>query len=68
MTIVYLSAVIITPLFGMMVDREGKRGLVLVFSSFLLIGAFILIITLENPIQNELKIMVPLFSIGIAYS
>jgi MFS family permease len=57
-----LSAMIATPLFGLMVDAIGKRALMMFFGSFLLMPVF-LIMT-----YADVTLWVPVTMMGIAFS
>jgi MFS family permease len=57
-----LSAMIATPLFGLLVDKVGKRSLFMVFGSFLLMPVYLLMA------YSGLSLWVPIVMMGIAFS
>ena len=66
-TIPYLISAVLTPLFGFIVDRCGKRVLFMLFSSCILVTAYSLSMTLPacDKCNNE---MGPLMLSGIGYT
>ena len=62
----YISA-IFAPLLGYLVDRKGKRGILIIFSSFILMLAHFISMQLNecNQCYNELT---PLILLSIGYS
>ncbi len=57
-----LSAMILTPLFGLMADYVGKRSLLMMFGSLLLIPVFLLMT------YTDLNLYVPMAMMGISFS
>lgn len=57
-----LSAMIATPLFGLLVDRLGKRALFMLFGSVLLMPVYLLMA------YSGLSLWVPIVMMGIAFS
>ncbi|MBM4092398.1 MAG: major facilitator superfamily domain-containing protein 1, partial [Planctomycetes bacterium] len=57
-----LSAMIATPLFGLLVDRVGKRSLFMVLGTFLLMPVYLLMLS------PEISLWVPMVMMGIAFS
>ena len=57
-----LSAMIATPLFGLLVDKVGKRALFMVFGSFLLMPVYLVMI------YSGVTLWVPVTMMGIAFS
>jgi MFS family permease len=57
-----LSAMIATPLFGLVVDKVGKRALFMVFGSFLLMPVYMLMT------YSGLSLWVPVSMMGVAFS
>jgi MFS family permease len=57
-----LSAMVATPLFGLVTDRIGRRALLMVFGSLLLVPAFLLIG------YTRLSLFVPIAMLGISFS
>jgi MFS family permease len=57
-----LFAMIFTPLFGLMVDRVGKRSLFMMFGSFLLIPVYLMMA------YTKLSLYVPMAMMGVAFS
>jgi MFS family permease len=57
-----LSAMIATPLFGLLVDKVGKRSLFMFFGSLLVMPAYVLML---NP---HITLWVPTVMMGIAFS
>jgi MFS family permease len=61
-SILTLFAMIATPLFGLMVDRIGKRSLFMMFGSLLLIPVYLIMA------YTNLSLYVPMAMMGIAFS
>jgi MFS family permease len=61
-SILPLSAMVATPLFGLFVDRVGRRALVMVFGSLLLLPAFLLLG------YTNLSLFVPIAMLGVSFS
>lgn len=57
-----LTAMVATPLFGLLADRIGRRGLLMTLGSLTLLPAFLLLLQADIPPQ------VPVTLIGIAFS
>jgi MFS family permease len=57
-----LFAMIFTPLFGLLVDRVGKRSLFMMFGSFLLIPVYLLMA------YTHVSLYVPMALMGVAFS
>jgi MFS family permease len=57
-----LSAMIATPLFGLLVDRVGKRATFMIFGSILLMPVYLMIA------YSSISLMVPVTLMGIAFS
>lgn len=57
-----LSAMFATPIFGLFVDRVGRRALLMVFGSLLLLPAFLLMG------YTNVSLFVPIAMLGIAFS
>jgi MFS family permease len=57
-----LAAMIATPLFGLLVDKVGKRALFMVFGSFLMMPVFLMMAYHVTPL------FVPVAMMGIAFS
>lgn len=57
-----LSAMIATPLFGLLVDKVGKRALFMVFGSFLLMPVYLIMA------YSHVTLFVPVSMMGIAFS
>ncbi len=57
-----LAAMIATPLFGLLVDKVGKRSLFMVFGSFLMMPVFLMMAYQITPLA------VPVAMMGIAFS
>jgi len=57
-----MSAMIATPLFGLLVDKVGKRAMFMVFGSFLLMPVYLM---MTNP---DLTLWVPVAMMGVAFS
>jgi MFS family permease len=57
-----LSAMFATPLFGLFVDRIGKRALLMVFGSLLLLPAFLL------AGYTRISLFVPVAMLGVSFS
>lgn len=57
-----LSAMFATPLFGLLVDKVGKRSLFMVFGSLLLVPVYLMML---NP---DISLWVPTIMMGIAFS
>lgn len=57
-----LFAMIFTPLFGLLVDRVGKRSLFMMFGSFLLIPVYLIMA------YTNISLYVPMAMMGIAFS
>jgi MFS family permease len=57
-----LAAMIATPLFGLLVDKVGKRALFMVFGSFLMMPVFLMMAYQVTPL------FVPVAMMGIAFS
>jgi MFS family permease len=57
-----LAAMIATPLFGLLVDKVGKRALFMVFGSFLMMPVFLMMAYHVTPL------VVPVAMMGIAFS
>jgi len=56
------TAMIATPLFGLLVDRVGKRALFMMFGSLLLMPVYLLMA------YSQVSLYVPLVMLGIAFS
>ncbi len=61
-SILTLFAMIATPLFGLMVDRVGKRSLFMMFGSLLLIPVYLIMA------YTNISLYVPMAMMGIAFS
>jgi len=57
-----LFAMIATPLFGLLVDRVGKRALFMMFGSFLLIPVYLMMA------YTHISLYVPMAMMGLAFS
>jgi MFS family permease len=57
-----LFAMVFTPLFGLLVDRVGKRSLFMMFGSFLLIPVYLMMA------YTHISLYVPMALMGIAFS
>ena len=57
-----LAAMVATPLFGLLVDKVGKRALFMVFGSFLMMPVFLMMAYHVTPL------VVPVAMMGIAFS
>jgi MFS family permease len=57
-----LAAMIATPLFGLLVDKVGKRALFMVFGSFLMMPVFLMMAYQVTPL------VVPVAMMGVAFS
>ncbi len=57
-----LSAMVLTPLFGLLADYIGKRSLLMMFGSFLLIPVYLLMA------YTQVSLYVPMAMMGIAFS
>jgi len=57
-----LFAMIATPLFGLWVDRIGKRALLMMFGSLLLIPVYLMMA------YSHVSLYVPMFLMGVAFS
>src|ERR1700680_4301029 len=57
-----LVAMITTPLFGLWVDRIGKRALLMMFGSLLLIPVYLMMA------YTQISLYVPMAMMGVAFS
>ena len=57
-----LSAMVLTPLFGLLADYLGKRSLLMMFGSFLLIPVYLLMA------YTQVSLYIPMAMMGIAFS
>ena len=57
-----LFAMIATPLFGLLVDKVGKRSLFMIFGSFLLIPVYLMMA------YSRVSLYVPMAMMGVAFS
>ncbi|MFA5804509.1 MAG: MFS transporter [Melioribacteraceae bacterium] len=57
-----LSAMVLTPLFGLLADYIGKRSLLMMFGSFLLIPVYLLMA------YTQVSLYIPMAMMGIAFS
>ena len=57
-----LSAMIATPLFGLLADRIGRRAMLMLLGSFLLMPVYLMIV------YSSLPLFVPITMLGIAFS
>lgn len=57
-----LSAMILTPLFGLMADYIGKRSLLMMFGSLLLVPVYLLMA------YTQVNLFIPMAMMGIAFS
>jgi MFS family permease len=57
-----LSAMIVTPLFGLLADRVGRRATLMLLGSFLLMPVYLMIA------YSSLPLFVPITMLGIAFS
>jgi MFS family permease len=57
-----MSAMIATPLFGLLVDRAGKRALFMMFGSILLMPVFLIMA------YSSVSLWVPIVMMGVAFS
>lgn len=57
-----LSAMILTPLFGLMADYIGKRSLLMMFGSLLLVPVYLLMA------YTQINLFIPMAMMGIAFS
>ncbi len=57
-----LSAMFVTPLFGLLVDRVGKRAQLMMLGSFLLIPVFLMMV------YTNLSLYIPIALLGISFS
>jgi MFS family permease len=79
-SILPLSAMIASPLFGLWVDRVGKRALFMAFGSLLLLPVYLMVVYLPStpavhidlpfvaPIAAPLSVIVAVIALGIAFS
>lgn len=61
-SILPLSAMIATPLFGLLVDKIGKRALLMMLGSFLLMPVYLLMA------YSDVSLYIPIAMMGIAFS
>lgn len=61
-SILPLSAMFATPLFGLVVDRMGRRALIMVFGALLLLPAFLMMG------YTTLSLFVPIAMLGVSFS
>ena len=61
-SILPMSAMIVTPLFGLLVDKIGKRSLLMMFGSLLLIPVFLLMV------YSNVSLYIPIALMGISFS
>lgn len=61
-SILPLSAMIATPLFGLLVDKVGKRALLMVFGSLLLTPVYLMMA------YSDVSLFVPIAMMGVAFS
>jgi MFS family permease len=61
-SILILFAMIMTPLFGLMVDRVGKRALFMMYGSLLMIPVYLMLV------YSPLPLWVPMAMLGISFS
>jgi len=61
-SLIPMSAIIATPLFGLLVDRVGKRALFMMFGSILLMPVYLLMA------YGHVSLYVPVAMLGIAFS
>lgn len=61
-SLIPMSAIIATPLFGLLVDRVGKRALFMMFGSILLMPVYLLMA------YSHVSLYVPVVMLGIAFS
>ncbi len=57
-----LFAMIVTPLFGLLVDRVGKRGVLMMFGSMLLIPVYLIMA------YTRVNLYLPMAMMGVAFS
>lgn len=62
MSLLPLSAMIATPLFGLLVDKIGKRSLFMLFASLLLMPVYLMML------QPGLSLWIPTAMMGVAFS
>lgn len=61
-SILTLSAMIMTPLFGILVDKIGKRAKLMIFGSFLIIPVYLIMA------YTRISLFIPMSIMGIAFS
>ena len=61
-SILPISAMIATPLFGILADKIGKRALLMTFGSILLVPVYLMMV------YSEISLYVPIVLMGIAFS
>ncbi|HEM49018.1 MAG TPA: MFS transporter [Caldithrix sp.] len=61
-SILPISAMIATPLFGILADKIGKRALLMTFGSLLLVPVYLLMV------YSDISLYVPIVFMGIAFS
>jgi MFS family permease len=57
-----MSAMIVTPLFGLMVDKIGKRALLMMLGSLLLIPVYLMMV------YSNISLYIPIAMMGISFS
>ena len=67
-TIIFVIGIMWTPIFGKLVDVFGKRGIIMLISCILIIGAHILIAFLNDTTSPNYLILIPLVMLGFFFS
>ncbi len=57
-----ISAIFLTPLFGLMVDHFGKRSLLMAFGSFILFPVYVIMG------YTDISLYIPMFFMGLSFS
>lgn len=64
---IYCCAAVITPFFGNLIDKYGRRAFFMIISNIIFIIALIVLLSIPNHI-NKLFALIPLILIGIFYA
>jgi MFS family permease len=67
LTSIFICAAVITPLFGMLIDKYGRIGYVMLVSLFLFLSSLIIILVVPSYTSKGFLIL-PLVLIGFFYS
>jgi len=64
---IYCCAAVITPFFGSLIDKYGKRAFFMIISNIIFIIALVVLLSIPSDV-NQLLALIPLVLVGIFYA